>query len=264
MNKSVYNQTGHNIELKEKEVHIWNFNTKSISEGKKILLRSTLSLDEVERAGRFHFDRDRDVFICGAGILRLLIQLYTNIPSKKVSFDYNKFGKPEISKGQNNSDLYFNLSNSQDNICIGFILNDSIGVDIEVVKPINDFLDVANNFFSEPEIEQLQSFEGENKLEAFYTCWTSKESFIKFSGEGLSYPLKEFVVQIGKLEIDETFQYYLKTNNTNENFFVESFRLSEEMFGAFTLKDQPEKTTYWIFNEKNYSINNLIEQNIKG
>jgi phosphopantetheine--protein transferase-like protein len=135
-------------------------------------------------------------------------------------------------------------------------------VDIEVIKPIKDYLDVANKFFSDSEIVQLNSFPEEKALEAFYTCWTGKEAFIKLSGEGLSYPLKEFDVQIKELKIDETDRYKLQVKKTEEGFFVEAFRLQENLVGAYALKDESIETVYWFFEERNYSINKLISETL--
>ena len=134
-----------------------------ISIENKISLEKLLSADETRRAGKFRFEKDRDAFIMSTGLLRLLIQLYTDIPAKQILFTKNSFGKPEIFKEQNSRKLYFNLSNSQNLLCAGFILNEPIGVDIEVIKPINDYYDVAENFCSDSEIAELKTFPEEKR-----------------------------------------------------------------------------------------------------
>ena len=259
MKKQNYNQTASQFFLQENEVHIWQIDMNCISNENQIKLRKLLSPDESVRASKFRFDKDHDAFIKGTGLLRLLIQLYIEIPAEEISFTQNNFGKPEIRMDQNKRNLNFNLSNSQNHLCIGFILNAAIGVDIEVIKPINDYYDVAENFFSESEIAQLKTFSEEKSLAAFYTCWTGKEAFIKFSGEGLSYPLKQFDVKIKVLDIDKVFQYPLVIKNTDEEFFVESFKFNRDSVGAFALKEKPVETIYKFFDEKDYSINNFIE-----
>ncbi len=262
MNKRTYNLNHRDIPLNEKEVHIWNFELNDISNENKQALKGLLSKDELERASKFHFDIDRERFICGSGILRLFISLYTNIAPVEIFYEHNNFGKPELLRRQNKSKLYFNMSHSQNLLCIGYQRNNQIGVDIEVIKPIKDYLDVANKFFSNSEIVQLNSFPEEKALEAFYTCWTGKEALIKLSGEGLSYPLKEFDVQIKELKIDETYRYKLQAKKTKEDFFVESFRLQENQVGACAIRDESIETIYWFFEENIYSINNLISNTL--
>jgi len=262
VNKRTYNLNNQDIFLNEKEVHIWNFDLNNISKENKQALKVILSKDELERASKFHFDADRDRFICGWGLLRLFISFYANISPKVISYNYNNYGKPELSREQNKSNLHFNMSHSQNMLCVGFLRNEQIGVDIEVIKPIKDYLDVANKFFSDSEIVQLNSFPEEKALEAFYTCWTGKEAFIKLSGEGLSYPLKEFDVQIKELKIDETYRYKLQAKKTEEGFFVEAFRLQENLVGAYALRDESIETVYWFFEENIYSINNCISSTL--
>ena len=134
MNKQIYNPLDFSFSLSEKVVHIWQIDTKLISEDKQLLLRELLSNDEIERASKFKFDYDRDFYIKGTGLLRLLIQNYTGVSAYDISFSQNKYGKPYILNGQNNTKLNFNLSNSQNWLCIGFVLNESIGVDLEIIK----------------------------------------------------------------------------------------------------------------------------------
>jgi len=258
VNKRTYNLNHRDIPLNEKEVHIWNFDLNNISDENKQALIGLISKDELERASKFHFDIDRERFICGSGLLRLFISFYTNISPKVISYKHNNYGKPELSREQNKSKLHFNISHSQNMLSIGFLRNEQIGVDIEVIKPINDYLDVANKFFSDSEIVQLNSFPEEKALEAFYTCWTGKEAFIKFSGEGFSYPLKEFATQIKVLKIGETYRYKLLVKNLEENFLVEAFRLQENQVGACAIRDESIETIYWFFEENNYSINKFI------
>ncbi len=258
MNTQVFNQKG--ISLNEQEVHIWNMDLNSINNPNRKILKEILSQEELERASKFKFDIDRERFICGSAILRIFIYMYSNISPKSISFEHNKYGKPEIAKEQNKFNLHFNMSHSQGMLCVGFIRDEPIGVDIEVIKPIKDFLDVANNFFSDSEIQQLKTFSEEKSMEGFYTCWTGKESFIKFSGEGLSYPLKDFDVQIKELQIGDTYSYKLRVKNEEQKFFVEAFRLNENLVGAYTLNDKPNKTIYWTFDENIYSINKFISE----
>jgi len=264
VNKRTYNLNHRDIFLNEKEVHIWNFDLNNILNENKQALKGLLSIDELERASKFHFDVDRERFICGSGLLRLFIFLYTNISPKIISYNHNNYGKPELSREQNNSKLHFNMSHSQNMLCFGFLINEQIGVDIEVIKAIKDYLDVANKFFSDSEIIQLNSFPEEKALETFYTCWTGKEAFIKLSGEGLSYPLKEFATQIKDLKIGETYRYKLLVKNREENYFVEAFRIQENLVGAYALRDELIETIYWFFEENNYSINKFISETLSS
>jgi 4'-phosphopantetheinyl transferase len=255
--KQVFNPKNQGLSLGENEVHIWNIDLDKINKQKK-LFKKILSNDELIRANKFHFEVDEERFISGKGLLRLLISAYTGISPNIISFTFNNFGKPELSKEQNNYNLNFNMSHSKNMLCLAFVKNQTIGIDIEVMKPINDHLEIANRYFSNSEIEQLNSFSDDKVLEGFYTCWTSKEAVIKLLGEGLSFPLKDFDVRLKSINIDQTYRYQLRVKNRDEIFFVEVFRTQMNLFGACAINMESFKTIYWFFEEDTYSINNFL------
>src|SRR3712207_7045713 len=52
------------------------------------LFRSLLSADELERAGRFHFRKDRDRFVAGRGALREILGRYAGVAPQRLRFRY--------------------------------------------------------------------------------------------------------------------------------------------------------------------------------
>ena len=257
MMKQVFNPKNRDLSLGENEVHIWNIDLDKFNKQNE-LFKKILSDDELIRANKFHFEIDKDRFICGRRLLRLLIYAYTGILPKKITFSFNNFGKPELSKELSNYNLNFNMSHSKNMLCLAFVKNEAIGIDIEVTKPINDHLEIANRYFSISEIEQLNSFPDDKVLEGFYTCWTSKEAVIKLLGQGLSFPLKDFDVKLKSINIDQTYRYQLRVKNRDEIFFIEVFRTQMNLFGACAINMESFKTIYWFFEDSTYSINNFI------
>ena len=53
---------------------------------------------------------------------------------------------------------------------------------------------MARHVFSFAEYAALGALPAEDRLKAFFRCWTRQESFIKARGEGLSFPLTGFDV----------------------------------------------------------------------
>jgi phosphopantetheine--protein transferase-like protein len=144
-------------------------------------------------------------------------------------------------------------------MAVGFVKDVLIGVDVELVKPLKNHLEIAKRFFSNSEIEQLNSMPTDKILDGFYSCWTAKEAVIKLSGEGLSYPLKDFDVQIKEVSIAETYKYKVNLKNRDENLFVEVFRIQKDLFGACAVDKENLKIVYCYFDDAASAINYFLE-----
>jgi 4'-phosphopantetheinyl transferase len=158
--------------------------------------RSLLSGDELQRAQRFHFERDRKHFCAARGLLRTVLSGYLAVPAKDIAFRYREKGKPELAACPETGQLNFNVSHSGGVALFGFTCDRAIGVDVEKIRTDFDTDAIARRFFSEREREQLASLPQDQRHDAFFRYWTLKEAFIKGLGEGLSHPLHQFDVTI--------------------------------------------------------------------
>ena len=137
---------------------------------------------------RFKFEKDRHRKLVSALLLRLFVKNFLNLSEYSVS--KNKYGKPYLNDYPN---FHFNLSHSG-NWVVGAVSDKPLGIDIEQIHQINDFMDIAKRFFSEKEYTFLVECEEKSKIALFYDIWTKKESLIKAVGKGLSIPLRSFTV----------------------------------------------------------------------
>src|SRR5437667_423860 len=74
--------------------------------------RSVLSSDEIARAERFHFTRDRQHFVRCRSAVREILGRYLGIPAQDIHFSYEANGKPQVVEDQNPQQLRFNISHS--------------------------------------------------------------------------------------------------------------------------------------------------------
>jgi 4'-phosphopantetheinyl transferase len=173
------------------EVHSWCVPL----DGPPAKLSATLADDERCRSARFRFERDRQRFMVARGALRDVLGRYLGIEPGQVRFRYNPFGRPELSP-ELGSRLKFNLSHSADLALIGIAARADIGVDLEYVRPEPDYVEIARHFFSEAEVDCLNSLPSHLQAPAFFSCWTKKEAYVKACGDGLAIPLSSFAVPL--------------------------------------------------------------------
>jgi 4'-phosphopantetheinyl transferase len=155
-----------------------------------------LSPDEIARANRFHFEKDRAHFICCRTALRQLLGKYLGIPASEIQFRYSTNGKPQLEANLNPRALQFNVSHSADLAAIAIGSEHRLGVDLEKIRIDVDIVSLSTRFFSLRERAELHALPEHLRVSAFFACWTRKEAFLKATGEGLSFPLENFSVSV--------------------------------------------------------------------
>ena len=105
----------------------------------------------------------------------------------------NRWGKPFIPDAP---DFHFNLSHSGSWVVLAF--GDSpVGIDVEKLDYTPGRQQVIRRFFT-PEEQAYVLEDSAEEGERFFRIWTAKESWLKYTGEGLTRPLNSFSV----LEMD--------------------------------------------------------------
>lgn len=181
--------------LADDEVHVWCAAVEATA-ASLVSLHHILSGDERSRATRFYFQRDRERYIVGHALLRLLLAHYLASSPEQIRFEDGSHGKPALAPPYKQSGLRFNLSHSGDRVVVGITRGRELGVDVEYMDRRRASLDLASRFFAPPEVENLQALPTEMQLAGFFNCWTRKEAFIKGTGKGLAQGLDTFAVSL--------------------------------------------------------------------
>jgi 4'-phosphopantetheinyl transferase len=184
-----------NLQLPDNAVHLWYVPLEQSKEQIEQFYQ-TLSLEECARAKRFYFERDRQHFIVGRGVLRDILGRYAGIEPQKLHICYGAHGKPVLSQLCGNDILSFNVSHSHGLALYAVALNLEVGIDVEHMHYMEDAEQIAENFFSLQERKTLRSLPEHLRTEAFFCCWTRKEAYVKALGDGLSLPLDRFDVSL--------------------------------------------------------------------
>ena len=181
-----------NIVIEDCQVHVWQADLKTLSVYPKEISK-TLSPYELDRASKFRFIKDQELFILRHYQLRLILSKYCNCKPHQLVFRYNSYKKPFISIPEFKQ-IKFNMSYSSDLMLVGLCRQKDIGIDIEKVYEIHDLENIAVENFSLQELKYLNGTL--DKTNTFFKIWTRKEAFIKATGKGMYHPLKSFCVDI--------------------------------------------------------------------
>ena len=182
------------FQLASDEVHNWCASL-DVPPETSARLYATLTPDERTRSARFQFEHDQQRFIVARGVLRDLLGCYLQTQPGQIRFVYNAFGKPDLGPEFANR-LKFNLSHSAGLALIAIATASDVGVDLEYIRAQSDYADIARRFFSAAEVDYLVALPSHLYAEAFFSCWTKKEAYLKACGEGLARPLNSFSVPL--------------------------------------------------------------------
>lgn len=182
------------FQLEPSHVHVWQ---AALDCSPEIVESFTqiLDADEISRAARFHFARDRGRFIAARGILRKLLARYLGREACELKFLYGPRGKPSLEPRDAITAIRFNISHSQGLGILAFSRISELGVDVEQVRIINAE-EIAERFFSPEELAELLALPRDARTEGFFRCWTRKEAYVKALGDGLLIPLNSFSVSL--------------------------------------------------------------------
>ena len=163
--------------------------------------------------------------IYGLLLKKFIVKLYSNLDTREVYFEKNKYGKPYFSY-----DIFFNISYSKDYV-MGVVYDKEIGLDIEDLN--NNINKILYKYGNKDSIDK-------NSLLENTKIWTRIESLLKFKGIGL--------VGIDKIKIINN---NLITFSDEDNFVQTDItnKLPENICGTITTKDKIKNIYVFYINE---------------
>jgi len=225
------------IALHENEMHIWRA-WLDVDDREFARLSSYLSQDELLRADRFVFSKDRHHFTVARGRLRELLGIYLKRLPESFQFRTGRYGKPTLSE---DLPVRFNLTHSYGLALYGFSLNRELGIDVEKIRPEFASKEIAERYFSAAEQRELSQLPTEMHTDAFFLCWTRKEAYVKAHGDGLQIPLDSFDVSLTPGEP------VLLRSTDQEKWSIRSFSPASQYVGAFVGEGKFHSINFWDY-----------------
>jgi 4'-phosphopantetheinyl transferase len=145
-----------------------------------------LSAEERTRAGRFHFQKDRDRFVSRRGFRRVLLARYVGVEPEDLEFRSSVLGKPQLAPIHGS--LRFSASSSGDLILVGVTAEREIGVDIQQAQA-RLFSDGMIDRYHFPRAVGDLRLVGNRQMDEFFRHWALKEALAKAKGTGLALEL---------------------------------------------------------------------------
>lgn len=157
---------------------------------------SHLSEQERRRAERLVNPAHQRRFVAARSWARRIIACQVDEEPGRLRFESGEHGKPRVVEPP--GAIEFSLSHSGDIALLALSAKAMVGVDVEQHDRKVEYLAIAERFFSSAENAVMQELKHDPALlaEAFFTCWTRKEAYVKATGFGLSRGLRHFDVTV--------------------------------------------------------------------
>jgi 4'-phosphopantetheinyl transferase len=178
--------------MTEAFVDIWQGNLAEHA-GRLHALMALLSDTELAKAQTLQTEQAKMHYIVSRGLLRTTLAGYLHCGPRELEFSIGEHGKPTLL----GHDLAFNLSHSQDSLLLAVSNLQTVGVDVETIKPRKSLQGIAQRCFSAGEFKHWQQLPSAEQTGQFFRLWTIKEAFVKAVGRGIALGLDHCEVDIG-------------------------------------------------------------------
>ena len=152
-------------------------------------LSDALSAAERECAGRLREPARRTYQVAHATLRRLLGR-HLGVPATAVPIEPSPclhcgvlHGKPRLPR---EAGLEFNISHTASAVAIAVAAGRAVGVDVEGVERVRSPMDLAERWFSGPEVALVRACPPHERPRAFARLWARKEAYLKATGAGIA------------------------------------------------------------------------------
>lgn len=164
-----------------------------------------------QKIGRYKNWEDSHTSLIGKLLLIQALQDNGFSETNLSQLTYNEYGRPSIPGA-----IDFNISHSGTLVLCAVSANESIGIDVEALKPINktDFY----NCWTPAEAKAI--YHDPEEYKTFYSHWTKKEAVVKAIGNGLNIPLTDIEIKGDLATVAHHGNWYVKEIPFSEKYIA--------------------------------------------
>jgi 4'-phosphopantetheinyl transferase len=185
-------------ELPEHEVHVWiaDPGTDGLAQ-LEARYHGLLDQEERDKYRRFHFDRDRSLYLAAHALTRLALSYYTGMAAHQIRFSRGPNGKPRALLPAPHAAIRHNLSHTAGLVGCALARGRECGLDIETLHPLADPDAIAGMMLSTEEKSHLSRLDAAARDLHLIRLWTLKEAYAKATGQGIGAGLARLSFFIG-------------------------------------------------------------------
>ncbi|MCP9772304.1 4'-phosphopantetheinyl transferase superfamily protein [Synechococcus sp. Tobar12-5m-g] len=162
--------------------------------GRRPTLLGLLSAEEQARLERLRRADDRDRFLLGRGVLRLLLGTLCGEDPAGLELATGPYGKPRLAD-RDGARLpikppEFNIAHSGDLVLLGFHASRPVGVDVEWHRPGLAWAPIARRCLAPDLCESIEAQPAAARLPVFLRHWCRLEAQLKARGTGFGASLE--------------------------------------------------------------------------
>ena len=169
------------------EVHIWQ-HIPTAGDPFVAFAPDLLSADELDRSMKYHFERDRKIYLSGHVFIRKVLAHYTAVAPSEVQLTPVVNRKPVMLNAP--FPIQFNIAHCGERIIIAVGFKLDVGIDVEEIADGFDTDGFAEANYHPEEIAAMRLLKDPRQTDYFYTIWTRKEAWLKLTGEGTNEKLR--------------------------------------------------------------------------
>ena len=219
------------------EVHVWISSDQAPCVGP--MCDDEIGLLSLSERQHFADMKNRQMakrFLRGRLLMRRVLARYLGEEPAALAFRYNANGKPELD-GLATVPLSFNLSHSASDVVLAVARSLAIGVDIVSMDRAGAAHRIAQRFFSEIEVRDLEAL-GAGAPERALMLWALKESIVKANGDTVWDGLAKISLAIKGHRID----WPTSRSSDGSIWQLAGGAFREKYFLAFAVKSSGDQT----------------------